>query len=62
MLVFFCFFFGIADEVPFGTVLGSNNNVEAYSNSNSDCITNFDNYLSDIYTGMKYQCVEYSRR
>ena len=47
---------------PYGTVLGSNNSVAGYSNCNTNCISNQDKLLNGIYTGMSWQCMEYSRR
>ena len=47
---------------PFSTVLGSNSGVAAYSNGNSDNISGEYNELSIIRSGVKWQCVEYSRR
>jgi hypothetical protein len=49
-------------DTPFGTVLGNNSGVIGYSNSNSSYTSNLPNYYNEIYTGMKYQCVEYTRR
>ena len=60
-------------DTPFNTILGINRNVIAYSNCNEFC-ANFDddgaiikagnlpNLTQDVYTGMRWQCVEYSRR
>jgi hypothetical protein len=62
---------------PFGTNLGQDlNQVIGYSNCNEDIVSDLPNYLSSngtngsdegedgqgIYTGMRWQCVEYSRR
>lgn len=53
---------------PFGTVLGENNKVIAYSNCNNDTESDLwqsitlDNDAQEITTGMKWQCVEYARR
>jgi glutathionylspermidine amidase/synthetase len=49
----------------FGTLLGSYQGVDAYSNFRSE--TNginyeYENYQDGIYTGLKYECVEYARR
>ena len=62
-----------ASEVPqqcstncisdYGEVLGkSPAGVRAYSNCNSNCVIFEPNYLDEIYTGIKWQCVEYARR
>lgn len=57
---------------PFNTIIGSNRGVVAYSNCNDKCINRKDegvyypklitDYLDDVYTGMRWQCVEYARR
>ncbi len=47
----------------YGEVLGvSPAGVPAYSNCDSDCVIFEPNHLNDIYTGIKWQCVEYARR
>lgn len=47
----------------YGNVLGvSPAGVPAYSNCNSDCVIFEPNHLDDVYTGIKWQCVEYARR
>ena len=48
---------------PFGAALGENAGVIAYSNCNTDCISEQSSTaIHDIYTGMTWQCVEYARR
>jgi hypothetical protein len=47
---------------PFGTHLGINNNVPGYSNQESSLESNESNYIGEVYSGMKWQCVEYARR
>lgn len=48
---------------PYGTVLGSSNQgVQAYSNCQSSCVYYEPNNFNDVYTGIKWQCVEYARR
>jgi len=52
---------------PFGTVLGSNRGIIAYSNCGPACINPTPasaNTASkeDVYTGITWQCVEYARR
>lgn len=47
----------------YGEVLGeSPAGVYAYSNCDSDCVIFEPHHLNDIYTGIKWQCVEYARR
>lgn len=61
-------------DSPFGSVIGvsSVGSVPAYSNCNSDYISDQSNFVNvtiandvvvnDVYTGMQWQCVEYARR
>ncbi len=50
-------------ETQYGSGLGkSPAGVPAYSNCNADCVIFEPNHLQDIYTGIKWQCVEYARR
>ncbi len=47
----------------YGDVLGeSPAGIAAYSNCDSDCVIFEPNRLNEIYTGIKWQCVEYARR
>ena len=47
----------------YGVELGiSPAGIIAYSNCNSNCVVFEPNYYEDIYTGIKWQCVEYARR
>ncbi|OMJ81801.1 hypothetical protein SteCoe_17685 [Stentor coeruleus] len=50
------------DITPFGTYLGSNSGVPGYSNGNCNYVSDEDSYVGNIYSGLKWQCVEYSRR
>ena len=48
---------------PYGAVLGvSASGVKAYSNCQSGCVSEHANKLNGVYTGVKWQCVEYARR
>src|SRR5947207_3415286 len=47
---------------PFGTDLGSFNGVTVFSNGSSGYYSGLSNTLNGIYTGIKWQCVEYVRR
>ena len=44
----------------YGDIIGSFNGVQAYSNIDNKIDT--PNYYNNIYTGLKWQCVEYVRR
>ncbi|MBK8880144.1 MAG: T9SS type A sorting domain-containing protein [Haliscomenobacter sp.] len=46
---------------PFGTLLGSFNGIEVYSNGNPDFVSNQYNNTGGI-NGIKWQCVEFARR
>lgn len=47
----------------YGKLLGETpTGVPAYSNCDSDCVIFEPNHLNDVYTGIKWQCVEYARR
>ena len=48
---------------PYGVVLGTTTqDVKAYSNCQSKCVNYQPNRFNDVYTGVKWQCVEYARR
>jgi trypanothione synthetase/amidase len=49
--------------VPYNQVLGiASSNVPAYSNGNDDFFSAERHYVHGIFTGYKWQCVEYARR
>ena len=49
--------------VKFGEHVGtSSSNVTAYSNCNNRCVNPTPNFVAKVYTGIKWQCVEYARR
>eukprot|EP01097_Dermamoeba_algensis_P007732 TRINITY_DN493_c0_g1_i18.p1 TRINITY_DN493_c0_g1~~TRINITY_DN493_c0_g1_i18.p1 ORF type:complete len:224 (+),score=21.72 TRINITY_DN493_c0_g1_i18:43-714(+) len=52
----------VSRSQPFGTLLGNNQRVNAYSNLDEDFVSNDSNYQNGIFTGMQWQCVEYARR
>lgn len=47
---------------PFGSYLGQFSRVASYSNGSAGYVSNLSNYVGSVYTGMKWQCVEYVRR
>jgi hypothetical protein len=47
---------------PYGTKLGSYNDVICYSNDSNSYVSNDSNYYNSTYTGMKWQCVEFVNR
>ena len=55
-------------NAAFGTLVGQSFLTKAYSNCSGDCVKNENNYVTlthlkqPIFTGMKWQCVEYARR
>lgn len=49
--------------IPYNQVLGiASFNVPAYSNGNDEYFSGERNYYQGIFTGFKWQCVEYARR
>ena len=47
----------------FGKVVGvSSGGIEAFSNCSSHCVNPEPNFLNGVFTGIKWQCVEYARR
>lgn len=47
----------------YGKIVGvSKRGVKAYSNCNSNCVIFEPNTWNEVYTGIKWQCVEYARR
>src|SRR5437016_5801996 len=46
----------------FGTNLGEFNGVASFSNGSSTFYSGSSNYVGGIYTGIRWQCVEYVRR
>lgn len=54
--------FHLAEDIPFGTPLGSARGVVGYSNYNDSTISDEDNFVNGVYMGLKWQCVEYARR
>lgn len=59
-------------DSAYGSTIGINSNVFAFSNCNNDCVNfeeegvilykNQTNFVEDVYTGVRWQCVEYARR
>jgi len=74
VMLFFAFILLVSAEnttsypyyYPFGTVLGTTDGVPAYSNGGSNIISKENNYVSVdgvmVFTGLRWQCVEYARR
>ena len=59
----FAFLTHAAPTYPFGTVLGENRHVTAFSNGGNLTMSSQSNYVdSYLYSGAKWQCVEYARR
>ena len=50
------------DVTAYGTILGTNKGTTGYSNGNTHHISEEYNEDEDTFYGMKWQCVEYSRR
>jgi glutathionylspermidine amidase/synthetase len=48
---------------PWGTVLGTaDGGVPAYSNCKAGCVVSVPNTVHGVYTGIRWQCVEFARR
>ena len=48
---------------PFGKILGTSpTGVNAYSNCSNQCVNPEPQFTNEIFTGIKWQCVEYARR
>ena len=48
---------------PFGKILGTSpSGVTAYSNCSNQCVNPEPQFTNEIFTGIKWQCVEYARR
>lgn len=65
MYFFLIIIHSVLCQEPFGTILGKNKEVIAYSNNAADSNPqdyHYDNYINDIFSGLKYECVEYARR
>ena len=58
-LLFYYFYTSVK---KFGTIIGTYNGVSAYSNQKGQTKCSDANYFNGVYTGMKWQCVEYARR
>lgn len=59
---FFTFPSSAISSDPAGTYLGEFDSVAAYSNGSYGDYSGVSNYVNGIYTGIKWQCVEYVRR
>jgi len=49
-------------KYKFGDIIGTFDGVNAYSNQNDKLKSKQSNYYNNIYTGVKWQCVEFVRR
>ena len=49
-------------QYKYGELIGTFNGINAYSNQQGLLDKNEQNYYNGIYTGIKWQCVEYARR
>ena len=49
-------------QYNYGEIIGTFNGVNAYSNQQGLLNSDETNYYNGIYTGIKWQCVEYARR
>jgi glutathionylspermidine amidase/synthetase len=61
MAILFYYYFYTSVK-KFGTIIGTHNGVSAYSNQKGQTNCSDSNYFNGVYTGVKWQCVEYVRR
>lgn len=47
---------------PYGALLGVAGGVRAYSNCSARCVDRMPHKVNGVYTGIKWQCVEFARR
>jgi glutathionylspermidine amidase/synthetase len=59
-ILFYYFFYTSVKK--FGTIVGTFDGVPAYSNQKGQTNSDDANYINGVYTGTKWQCVEYARR
>lgn len=59
--MYFILFINLKKQYKYG-VIGTFNGINAYSNQQGLLDKNEQNYYNGIYTGIKWQCVEYARR
>ena len=62
VMAFLFYYFFYTSVKKFGTIIGTHNGVSAYSNQKGQTNCSDANYFNGVYTGMKWQCVEYARR
>ena len=60
-VILFYYFFSTSVK-KFGTIVGTFDGVPAYSNQKGQTNSSDANYFNGLYTGIKWQCVEYARR
>lgn len=58
----FYYFYTSFTVKKFGAIVGTFNGVPAYSNQKGVTKCSDANYFNGVYTGIKWQCVEYARR
>ena len=62
ILIIFLIYKYVTGYYKFGDKIGSFNGVDAYSNQRDQTNSLDSNYYNGIYTGEKWQCVEFARR
>jgi glutathionylspermidine amidase/synthetase len=62
ILIIFLVYKYFEKEYKFGDKIGTFNGVDAYSNQRDETNSLDPNYYKGIYTGQKWQCVEFARR
>jgi len=62
IFIFFLIYKYVTGYYKFGDKIGTFNGVDAYSNQQDKTNSLDSNYYNGIYTGQKWQCVEFARR
>lgn len=62
IFILFLIYKYVTSYYKFGDKIGTFNGVEAYSNQRDETNSLDSNYYNGIYTGQKWQCVEFARR
>lgn len=62
ILIIFLIYKYVTGYYKFGDKIGTFNGVDAYSNQRDQTNSLDSNYYNGIYTGQKWQCVEFARR
>lgn len=62
LIIVFLVYKFVTRPYQFGDIIGTFDGVKAYSNQRDETHCKDANYYNDVYTGIKWQCVEFVRR